>query len=174
MPKAPAREKVDTSNLNFDVDFNSAADVAPIAAAAWDTVRGDGDATFADSIPTYKEQLIAHAQSALKTGAQVGDTSLARFEQAVAGLRNENLHPKAMAASVVVAQKAELKAEAKAEAKAEVKQGKLPEDFPHRAALEAAGINTYAQARKAHESGFADVHGIGEAKGNEIGDALKN
>lgn len=54
------------------------------------------------------------------------------------------------------------------------RQGKLPEDFPHRAALEAADIHTYAQARKAHDSGWADAHGIGESKGKEIGDALKD
>lgn len=55
-----------------------------------------------------------------------------------------------------------------------VRQGRLADDFPHRAALEAAGINTYGQARKAHESGWADVHGIGEARASEIGDALKD
>lgn len=54
------------------------------------------------------------------------------------------------------------------------RQGKLADDFPHRAALEAAGINTYAQARKAHESGWSDVHGIGDGKGKDIGDALKD
>lgn len=58
------------------------------------------------------------------------------------------------------------------EAEASELKGKLPDDFPHKSILEEAGINTYAQARKAQEAGWADVDGIGEARAAEIAEAL--
>ena len=49
-------------------------------------------------------------------------------------------------------------------------KGKLPEDFPGHAALEAAGITTYAQLRKAGD--VTEVPGIGKATAEKIADAL--
>lgn len=53
-------------------------------------------------------------------------------------------------------------------------KGKLPDDFPGKTALEAAGITTYAQARKQDNSaeGLAGVAGIGDATAAKIHDAL--
>lgn len=53
----------------------------------------------------------------------------------------------------------------------EPKQGPLPDDFPGRAALEKADINTYAQLRKAGD--VTELEGIGEATAAKIEDALK-
>lgn len=54
---------------------------------------------------------------------------------------------------------------------AHIKRGKLPEDFPGRAALEAAGVNTYAQARAVAE--LTDITGIGAATAKKILEALE-
>lgn len=74
--------------LNFDVDLSNPALVAPIAAAAWDTVKGKDDATFATATGDFRGVLLAHAKSALTSNAILkGDTNLARFEQEVNRLR---------------------------------------------------------------------------------------
>jgi hypothetical protein len=49
-------------------------------------------------------------------------------------------------------------------------KGKLPEDFPGHASLDAAGIHTYAQLRKAGD--VTEVKGIGEATAVKIAEAL--
>ena len=51
----------------------------------------------------------------------------------------------------------------------EKKNGPLPDDFPGRAALAEADINTYAQARKAD---FTQVPGIVDATARKIAEAL--
>jgi hypothetical protein len=50
------------------------------------------------------------------------------------------------------------------------KQGKLPEDFPGLAALDAAGIHTFAQLRKAGD--VTEVPGIGPATAAKIDEAV--
>lgn len=57
-----------------------------------------------------------------------------------------------------------------AEIDADPKKGKLPEDFPGRAALEANGITTYAQLRKAGD--VTSLIGIGPATAEKIDAAL--
>ncbi len=54
-------------------------------------------------------------------------------------------------------------------------RGTLPDDFPHRAALDEAGFGTYAKVRKlvAKEGWHSDVAGIGEKSAGAIEDALK-
>lgn len=49
-------------------------------------------------------------------------------------------------------------------------RGKLPEDFPGHAALEAAGITTYTQLRNAGD--VTEIDGIGPATAEKIGEAL--
>jgi hypothetical protein len=46
-------------------------------------------------------------------------------------------------------------------------RGKLPDDFPGRASLEAAGITTYAQARKRLET-LEEIEGVGAATATKI------
>jgi hypothetical protein len=55
-------------------------------------------------------------------------------------------------------------------------KGKLPDDFPGKAALEAAGITTYAQLRKTMETEnwFNEVPNIGEATAEKIDERLAN
>lgn len=56
---------------------------------------------------------------------------------------------------------------------AKPKQGNLPDDFPGRAALADAGINTFAQVRKQRDGeGLTAVAGIGEATARKIDEAL--
>lgn len=50
------------------------------------------------------------------------------------------------------------------------KQGKLPEDFPGLAALDAAGIHTFAQLRKAGD--VTEIPGIGKATAEKIDEAV--
>jgi len=54
------------------------------------------------------------------------------------------------------------------------KKGPLPDDFPGRAALAGAAINTFAQVRKARDSkeGLKGITGIGDATANAIEEAL--
>lgn len=52
------------------------------------------------------------------------------------------------------------------------KQGPLPEDFPGVTALQAAGISTYAQLRKAGD--VTAVDGIGPATAEKIAEALNS
>ena len=54
--------------------------------------------------------------------------------------------------------------------KAGRKSGKLPNDFPGRAALESAGITTYAQLRKGGDLG--EIEGIGPSTKEKIDEAL--
>jgi hypothetical protein len=76
--------------LNFDVDFSSDADIAPIAEVAWNKVRGKDDASFAAAVEDFKRHLINHARSALTTSAILqGKTNMALFEQEVARLKGE-------------------------------------------------------------------------------------
>ncbi len=49
--------------------------------------------------------------------------------------------------------------------------GPLPDDFPGRAALADAHINTYAQIRKIDDP--STIPGVGEATADKIADALK-
>lgn len=51
------------------------------------------------------------------------------------------------------------------------KRGKLPEDFPGHAALEAEGITTYAKVRKRLDS-LTEIPGIGEATAEKIKAAM--
>jgi hypothetical protein len=53
-------------------------------------------------------------------------------------------------------------------------KGKLPEDFPGRAALEAGGVTTYAQVRKLRDGdGLTSVAGVGDATASQIEEAIK-
>lgn len=54
------------------------------------------------------------------------------------------------------------------------KSGPLPESFPGRHALAGAGINTFAQVRKARDSkeGLTGLTGIGDATATAIEEAL--
>lgn len=56
----------------------------------------------------------------------------------------------------------------------EEKKGPLPDNFPGRAALAGAGINTFAQARKARDSeeGLTGITGVGDATAKAIKEAL--
>lgn len=61
-------------------------------------------------------------------------------------------------------------ATAPADTTGEPKRGTLPEDFPHRAILESAGITSYGKLR---EADLSTVDGIGPARQAEIEAALK-
>lgn len=61
-------------------------------------------------------------------------------------------------------------AEGEEEAPAELK-GRLPEDFPGHAALEAEGLTTYAKVRKQLDS-ITEVPGIGDATAERIREAM--
>lgn len=52
-----------------------------------------------------------------------------------------------------------------------MKQGRLPEDFPSRAALAAADINTFAQVRNL-KGDYSEIAGVGPARAAEIDAAL--
>lgn len=53
-----------------------------------------------------------------------------------------------------------------------MKQGRLPEDFPSRAALAAADINTFAQVRNL-KGDYSEIAGVGPARATEIDTALQ-
>lgn len=63
--------------------------VPEICAKAWDEIRGD-DPPFAQCAGTHQEKFLSHAQGIIRGGSpMVGDTQLARFEQAVSRLMAE-------------------------------------------------------------------------------------
>ena len=92
-PKAMAAAAIphfeEKQKLNFDIDFNSPSDLVPIAKVAWNAVKGHDDAPYEGCLPQFQAKLLEHASSALRTGAQQGDTNLARFEQEVLRLKQE-------------------------------------------------------------------------------------
>lgn len=83
------------------------------------------------------------------------------------GTTEPELRPEIAAAEAAAAAKAP--AESANEPKA--LRGKLPEDFPGAAALEAAGVTTYAGVRKQLES-LEDIDGVGPATAEKIRDAM--
>lgn len=70
--------------LDFDVDFTNPVSVAPIAAVAWNAVKGPSDASFAEATIDFQHTLLHHAKSALTSPRLLeGKTNLALFEQEV-------------------------------------------------------------------------------------------
>lgn len=51
-------------------------------------------------------------------------------------------------------------------------KGALPEDFPGRSALEAAGVDTYGKLRRRSLETLTEIEGIGEATASKIREAL--
>ena len=63
---------------------------AVAAVQAWSTVKGTGDAAFADAQGSFQRELINSAEEVFKTGKTFGeDTSLGRFEREVLRIKNE-------------------------------------------------------------------------------------
>lgn len=55
--------------------------------AAWHETKDAGDPEFDQCVPTHREKFYSHAQAVLSGGSpMVGDTQIARFEQAVSRL----------------------------------------------------------------------------------------
>jgi len=77
------------SELDFNADMNVVGNVVPIAVAAWERVKAPNQPSFFGCAAPFQFDLLAHAKSALQTGAQSGDTVHARLEQAVVALRAE-------------------------------------------------------------------------------------
>lgn len=89
---------------------------------------------------------------------------------AAVGYKEGELTPEIVAADKVA--RKELIAEVKEEAKEVTKKsGRLPDGFPGLAALEEAGITTYAGVRKAGD--LTEIAGIGEATAEAIKAAME-
>lgn len=117
--------------------------------------------------------------------ALVTEAAKAKFTEAADGEKviedlTKDTAEKAAAAGDIVAGKdtsatlsSEEAAEGAAEAKGTTLKGKLPSDFPGRAALESAGVTTYAQVRKTRDGdGLTSVPGIGAATAAQIEEAI--
>ncbi len=69
---------------------DDAPPLVKIAEKAWNKVKGNGDAVFAECQPYFVWTLMAHAESVQKThSAQSGDTYQAKFEREVQKLIGE-------------------------------------------------------------------------------------
>jgi hypothetical protein len=91
------------------------------------------------------------------------------------GYKEGALTPEAIAADKAAKKEEAPKKEEEVEEASVKKSGKLPDDFPGRAALEEAGITTYAQVRKAQKADeLKDVAGVGEVTLANILEALGN
>lgn len=126
------------------------------AETAWNETKAEDDPLYADVSPDFRRKLDTAVDSIRNTGS-ADIVGLEAFEARVKEL--------------IAEEKEEKEPTAVATKSTSEKSGKLPEDFPHRAELEAAGITTYAQARKLNGD-YSSVPGVGTAKGKEIDAAL--
>jgi len=131
-----------------------------LAVKAWESV-GDGRA-YGDLPEDYRFKLQETAKCVL-AGTEGGIEGLQEFEAKAREIKNE---PPKKNDDVP-----EKPADAKTVAVAP-KQGKLPDDFPGVAALNAAGISTYAQLRNAGD--VTHIEGIGPATAVRINEALNS
>lgn len=117
--------------------------------------------------------------SALVTEASAGKFTEAEAPEAVIEQLTTDTVAKAEASGDIVAGKdtsATLSSEEAAGAGEEGKKlrGKLPDGFPGKSELEAAGVTTYAQVKKLRDGdGLTSVAGIGDAKASQIEEAIK-
>lgn len=129
-------------------------DCEDIAEAAWNDTKSTEDPEWGLTPATHRDKFLYKAQSVKRSGVADDD-----FERKVAELLKP---PKAQAAAMPIPMEPE-----KVESPT---QGKLPEDFPARAALEAEDITTYAQVRNVKD--LTSISGIGPATAEKIAKAL--
>ena len=92
-PKAaPAPEvaeiQAESVKPSFSFEPDNPVALIPLIAHAWDKVKGPGDASFAQAVPDFRQTLLAHALSALKSEqASGGDSPLANFEREILRLK---------------------------------------------------------------------------------------
>jgi len=134
-----------------------------LAVKAWDAV-GDGRA-YGDLPEDYRFKLQETAKCVLE-GKEGGIEGLQEFEAKAVEIKNTPPKPEKKSDDVP-----ETLADTATVAVA-AKQGKLPDDFPGVAALNAAGISTYAQLR--HAGDVNDIEGIGPATAAKIEEALNS
>lgn len=138
-------------------------DLEALAAVAWNKTKSDDDPPFAGCAMDHRLKLVAAARSIYETDT-AGIQGLEKFEEYVLAEVIKYRQEQAEKASAGDQPPKQL-------TPAPPKTGKLPEDFPGHAALEAAGITTYAKARAV--SDLTTIPGIGEATAAAITEALK-
>lgn len=136
-----------------------------IAEKAWNETKAEEDPPYAQVSGDFRQKLDAIVATIRETG-NADVVGLEAFEERVKELVAEEGGP-----ATGLDTTAGPKGEAEEDTSAAAKRGKLPEDFPHRDALEAAGYDTYAKVRKLGGD-YSEVEGIGEARGKEIDAAL--
>ena len=74
---------------NYNVDLANVRTVIPVVRDAWNSVKGPDDAPFEACDSAFKGILLQHALDLFRTSQVLsGDSSLARFEQAVAKIKS--------------------------------------------------------------------------------------
>jgi hypothetical protein len=145
-------------------------DQGNIAERAWNATKSEDDVEYKALAGEFKQKLDDVVTAVRETG-NADVVGLEEFEAEVVRLLAE-LDVPTGTALVPSGPGREAADEAAAESTdASAKRGKLPEDFPHKAELDAAGYDTYAKVRKLGGD-YTEVAGVGEARGKEIDAAL--
>lgn len=147
-------------------------DLAKLAEAAWDATKPDEDPPFAAVAMDHRGKLLTATRSIYETGT-AGIQGLEEFEAYVLAAVNEYHRAEAEAQKKLNDDAAA--ALAAAPKPLELPAGdSLPEGFPGRAALEAAGFTTITAVRELADSGALEtVDHIGAATATAIKDALE-
>ena len=87
--QAVATIQVPEHTAQVIVASSSIAGCAVAAVKAWNKVKAKDDADFASAEGGFRQHLLNHAESVYRTGKVLdGNTSLARFEQEVAKIKD--------------------------------------------------------------------------------------
>lgn len=90
---------VPAHSAEVSVAYSAIEGCAVAAVEAWERVKRDDDASFGAMADSYRRELLSAAEGVYRSGVVMeGDTSLAKFEQAVASIKGKQDEAKAKAA----------------------------------------------------------------------------
>lgn len=85
---AEAIQAIENENNEVAVEPKHDGSAVAVARLAWHEVKDAGDPEFDQCVSTHRDKLMDHADGILKGGSpMIGETMLARFEQAVSRLK---------------------------------------------------------------------------------------
>lgn len=153
-----------------------------VACNAWNAVKQPQQPEYEDLPIAFKSKLLDRAKHA-KSGASIeeDDSPMAKFERAVIGEIPTEVKEELAEEVIVESTEAQVEVQLEAEETPESAEepdkpeeteekeplepkGPLPDDFPARDKLHAAGVNTYGQLAKTEDVTVIDGIGVGTAK----------
>ncbi len=141
-----------------------------IAETAWNETKADEDPEYNAVSSTFRAKLDDVVAAVRQTG-NADVVGLEAFEARVVELLAEAGTPAGSGALVPTDDGRDTTDAEEAADSTSTKRGKLPDDFPAKSHLEAAGYDTYAKVRGL-KGDYSEVEGVGEVRGKEIDKAL--